>query len=83
MDNDLQGFGFVLPHWAYWGWLAIMPFIFIFWGARKKILPPLPYDEDSGPIERAIDWLSDRSGLFVALWTVNAVIFHTYEVSMR
>ncbi|SIS54917.1 TRAP transporter small permease subunit [Neptunomonas antarctica] len=25
--SDLEGFGFVMPHWAYWGWLAVMPLI--------------------------------------------------------
>ena len=27
--SDLQGFGFVMPHWAYWGWLAVMPLVLI------------------------------------------------------
>ena len=21
--SDLEGFGFVMPHWFYWGWLAV------------------------------------------------------------
>lgn len=25
--TGLEGFGFVLPHWLYWGWLAVMPLI--------------------------------------------------------
>lgn len=25
--SGLEGFGFVLPHWLYWGWLAVMPLI--------------------------------------------------------
>ena len=25
--SDLSAFGFVLPHWFYWGWLAVMPLI--------------------------------------------------------
>ena len=25
--SDLEGFGFVMPHWLYWGWLAVMPLI--------------------------------------------------------
>ena len=25
--DDLEAFSFVMPHWAYWGWLAIMPLI--------------------------------------------------------
>ncbi len=27
--SDLEGFGFILPHWFYWGWLAVMPLIMI------------------------------------------------------
>lgn len=27
MSDELVGFGFVLPHWFYWGWLAVMPLI--------------------------------------------------------
>jgi acyl-coenzyme A synthetase/AMP-(fatty) acid ligase len=28
--NDQQiDFGFVLPHWFYWGWLAVMPIVMI------------------------------------------------------
>ena len=27
--SDLEGFGFVMPHWLYWGWLAVMPLIMI------------------------------------------------------
>ncbi len=27
--SDLEGFGFVMPHWLYWGWLAFMPLIMI------------------------------------------------------
>lgn len=25
--TGLEGFGFVLPHWLYWGWLAVMPLL--------------------------------------------------------
>lgn len=27
--SDLEGFGFVMPHWFYWGWLAVMPLALI------------------------------------------------------
>lgn len=27
--SELEGFGFVLPHWLYWGWLALMPLLMI------------------------------------------------------
>jgi TRAP-type mannitol/chloroaromatic compound transport system permease small subunit len=47
------------------------------------ILPDVPYADGAGWIERAIDWVSDRSGLFVALWSVNAVLAYTFEVVMR
>ena len=33
--SDLEGFGFVMPHWLYWGWLAVMPLIMIALDRRK------------------------------------------------
>lgn len=80
---DLEGFGFVMPHWAYWGWLAVMPLIMFALAQRKGILAPVAHAEGDGWFVRAIDWLSDRSGTFVALWSVNAVLAYTYEVLMR
>ena len=29
MDAEKIDFGFVLPHWFYWGWLALMPIAMI------------------------------------------------------
>lgn len=101
--SDLQGFGFVLPHWAYWGWLAVMPLILLYlnkvFGKPEDSGPALsaeveeameemagkdPRDDFAGTkVTRAIDWLSNISGIFVALWTVNAVVFYFYEVVMR
>lgn len=81
--DELKGFGFVMPHWAYWGWLAVMPLIVIALAHRRHLVPPAPREEGAGRFERAIDWISDRSGLFVALWSVNAVLAYTYEVVMR
>ena len=81
--DDLQGFGFVMPHWAYWGWLAVMPLIVMVLAKGKGILPAVPHAEAAGRVERLIDWISDRSGLFVALWSVNAVLAYTFEVVMR
>lgn len=34
--SDLEGFGFVMPHWLYWGWLAVMPLIMIALDRRKQ-----------------------------------------------
>jgi TRAP-type mannitol/chloroaromatic compound transport system permease small subunit len=81
--SDLQGFGFVMPHWAYWGWLAVMPLILILIAQRKGVLPEVRHSEAASTFERVVDWLSDRSGTFVALWSVNAVLAYTYEVLMR
>jgi TRAP-type mannitol/chloroaromatic compound transport system permease small subunit len=81
MDNGTMGF--VLPHWFYWGWLVVMPLLLILWARKRGLVQPAPADPDSGRVERALDWVSDRSGLFVALWTVNAVIAYTYEVVAR
>lgn len=80
---ELKGFGFVMPHWAYWGWLAVMPLLLIAAARVKGVLPTVRHEADASAFERAIDWLSDRTGMFVALWSVNAVLAYTYEVVMR
>jgi len=102
-----ESVNFVLPHWLYWGWLAIMPFIFM-WLARKSsseagseeqaISAPTPDEEtalaylaEEDPVlhapgnraSRLFDWISEQSGVFVALWTVNAVCAYFYEVISR
>lgn len=101
--SDLEGFGFVLPHWFYWGWLAVMPLLMMAWdrwsqghgaeAAEPERTPgeiqaeeedPLVYLEFEGNwFTRAVDWICDKSGLFVAFWTVNAVVFYFFEVVMR
>lgn len=80
---SIQGVGFILPHWFYWGWLAIMPLIFIIWSKATKVIPEVPVDPNASAFERMVDWISDRSGLFVSLWSVNAVVAYTYEVVAR
>lgn len=80
---ELKGFGFVMPHWAYWGWLAVMPLLLIAAARAKGVLPVVKHEEGASAFERAVDWLSDRTGMFVALWSVNAVLAYTYEVVMR
>ena len=88
---------YVLPHWIYWGWLAIMPLVFMWLtrGAKEartaaeetaaKVLaqedPAL--HEPGNRFTRAIDWASEQSGTFVAVWTVNAVCVYFYEVVSR
>ncbi len=99
--SDLEGFGFVLPHWFYWGWLAVMPLIMIALDkreAKKRGLPnvepsaseltsdenPLnKYPFEGNRLTRIIDWTSEKSGIFVSFWTVNAVCFYFFEVIMR
>lgn len=81
--EELKGFGFVMPHWAYWGWLAVMPLLLMAAARAKGMLPTVRHAADASAFERAIDWLSDRTGMFVALWSVNAVLAYTYEVVMR
>lgn len=101
--SDLEGFGFVMPHWLYWGWLAVMPLIMIALDRRKQkrqdtddanshpIMGELQAEEDpvfthpqySNWLTRAIDWTSEKSGLFISFWLVNAVCFYFFEVVMR
>ena len=99
--SDLHGFGFVLPHWLYWCWLAVMP-LFVMWLMKrsgvKEDAAPSPdeglaidvlaaedpaLDEKGNRVTRVLDWISEKSGVFVAFWTVNAVVMYFYEVVMR
>ncbi len=101
--SDLEGFGFVMPHWLYWGWLAVMPLIMIALD-RWRSADPQPETETDVPVggelqeepsalayrpsdenlfTRAVDWMSDKTGLFISFWTVNAVCFYFFEVIMR
>lgn len=102
--SDLEGFGFVMPHWFYWGWLAVMPLIMMGLDhliSRKNPkleddkLPPeikellegedpnAKYGSLGNRVTRVFDWISDKTGVFVAFWTVNAVCFYFFEVVMR
>ncbi|GAA0790339.1 TRAP transporter small permease subunit [Marinobacterium sediminicola] len=98
--SDLEGFGFVLPHWLYWGWLAVMPLVLMALSRSTKadeaeephpVMGELQADEDpvirlhfeGNAFTRVVDWISEKSGVFVAFWTVNAVCFYFYEVVMR
>jgi len=103
-----ESVNFVMPHWLYWGWLAIMPLIFMWLtrgttteGMGSEQSPPaaptpdeetaLAYLAEEDPalhakgnvVTRVLDWLSEQSGVFVALWTVNAVCAYFYEVVSR
>lgn len=79
--QDLEGFGFVLPHWFYWGWLAVMPIILLV--LLRHETEPLPTAPYGNRITHILDWISEKSGLFVAFWTINAVCAYFYEVVMR
>lgn len=100
--SDLEGFGFVMPHWLYWGWLAVMPLIMIALERRSKkkqendphnhpYLGEVLADEDpvihhhvrGNLFCRTVDWITERSGIFISFWTVNAVCFYFFEVVMR
>ncbi len=92
-----QATNFVLPHWIYWGWLAIMPLVFM-WFTRGAKPTGTPDEETAIKVlaeedpalhapgnvyTRALDWLTENSGIFVSLWTVNAVCVYFYEVVSR
>jgi TRAP-type mannitol/chloroaromatic compound transport system permease small subunit len=38
---------------------------------------------DGNRFTRAMDWISEHSGVFVAFWTINAVVAYFYEVVAR
>lgn len=97
MNEQQIDFGFVLPHWFYWGWLAVMPIVMIIvcyalerrQFAKDGTRPQSSKHEDpdayvaTNRIIRIIDWLSEHSGQFVAFWTINAVVFYAFEVIAR
>ncbi|MEX2473778.1 TRAP transporter small permease subunit [Marinobacter sp.] len=104
--SDLSAFGFVLPHWFYWGWLAVMPLIMMAldrWSAKRgqqaidrnaeanaklqqieaEMKGTIGYTYEGNWFTKSVDWISDKSGVFIAFWTVNAVVFYFFEVVMR
>ncbi|RRJ82440.1 TRAP transporter small permease subunit [Aestuariirhabdus litorea] len=51
--SDLEGFGFVMPHWLYWGWLAVMPLIMIYLD-RRSPESPSPVSEAEQNVEKLL-----------------------------
>ena len=78
---------FVMPHWLYWVWLIVMPPLFMLVTRRRGGEAEGPQEADGGApgnrLTRVLDWLSEQSGVFVALWTVNAVCAYFFEVVSR
>lgn len=100
--SELQGFGFVVPHWAYWSWLALMPLVLMYLikrNASNAVEVPLTPDEElalellaqedpthtieGNAVTKIIDKISEFTGVFIAFWTVTAVVAYFYEVVMR
>jgi TRAP-type mannitol/chloroaromatic compound transport system permease small subunit len=86
--NQIAGIdtGFVLPHWAYWGGLLIIPIILIIWSyslekkQKKQAAAPPEY---SNGFTKVVDWVCEHTGQIVGFWTVIAVVCYTYEVIAR
>ena len=97
--SDLSAFGFVLPHWFYWGWLAVMPLIMMAldrWLSQRgveaidknaeanqklqqieaELKKSVDYSDANNWFTKAVDWISEKSGVFISFWTVNAVVFY-------
>ena len=96
MNEQQIDFGFVLPHWFYWGWLAVMPIAMIivcYYLERKQFdkdgtLPDSSEQDgavevSSNPVIKVFDWISEHTGQFVAFWTITAVVFYAFEVIAR
>ncbi|RBW48843.1 TRAP transporter small permease subunit [Marinobacter sp. F3R11] len=49
--SELEGFGFVMPHWFYWGWLAVMPLIMMAWDRWAKAREGEPVEPGKTPGE--------------------------------
>jgi len=96
MNAEKIDFGFVLPHWFYWGWLALMPIAMIivcYYLERKQFekdgtLPGSSEKDNAVEVSdnriiRIFDWISEHTGQFVAFWTITAVVFYAFEVIAR
>ena len=93
---DIQ-INFVLPHWLYWGGLAVVPLIFIaFSGWREPVRKTVsrPGEKEVAAVEvpgalpdplycRVVDRISQFTGSYVAFWTIIAVFVYFYEVIAR
>ena len=95
MDIDLR---FELPHWLYWGGLLFFPLVYMaitHWRGRVRAGPPTSDDVSENLNEaqqvhasgnaftRFADRLSEFGGVFVAYWTLIAVVVYFYEVVAR
>lgn len=83
-------FGFVLPHWFYWGWLVVMPIVMIIWcySLEKKNKPATTPGSTATPppengFTRVVDWLCEHAGQMVGFWSITAVVFYAFEVVSR
>ena len=85
--SDLSAFGFVLPHWFYWGWLAVMPLIMMAldrWLQKrgtKAVDLNAEANEKLQQIEAELKKSVDYSD--VSNWFTKAVDFYFFEVVMR
>jgi len=93
--------GFVMPHWAYWSLMIVVPLVLMFLirRAEKKAKSAAVPDEElaldvlaeedpsthapGNAVTRVLDWISNQTGTFVALWAIIPVCFYTYEVVSR
>lgn len=82
--------GFVLPHWAYWGWLLLTPPLLLYLARRAQERQETTVPEEEDPalhvgnrFTRLIDGISRWVGLFVAFWSIGAVLAYSYEVISR
>jgi len=56
--SELEGFGFILPHWGYWGWLVVSPLVMMLWSKYKEKKEPLPEQVDEEAV--AMDLLAEE-----------------------
>ncbi len=94
---DLQ-LNFELPHWMYWGGLAVVPLVFMAvtgWGdSRNRVSrdgaplaaaaeAPIPGAVRDPLFCRVVDRISEFTGTFISFWTIIAVFVYFYEVIAR
>jgi TRAP-type mannitol/chloroaromatic compound transport system permease small subunit len=93
MNQEVIRYGFVLPHWVYWGVMIVFPAVFLLLtrlfdrnGAAQAAASQGVSAEWAAPgngFTRFIDKLCRGIGVFACLWTIPCVFYYIFEVVGR
>jgi TRAP-type mannitol/chloroaromatic compound transport system permease small subunit len=93
MNQEIVRFGFVLPHWFFWGLLFAFPLVYL-WLTKfiyRNEPEEQPFTEQEEPgwkppgnaFTRFTDRLCRKIGLVACLWTIPCVFYYCFEVIGR